>query len=301
MTKRPILFSLLALALLGLFLSACGGQAQPTHTPTHTPRPPVATPAATPSAVADAWQRVQSSGRMVVGVSADYPPFEFYDTNFQLDGFDIALMKAIGEKLGVDVEFNDFAFDGLFGALHLGQADAAISAISETQERREQVDFSDVYLISHGVALGSDPNIQPAIEAVEDLRGLRVAVEGGTVFESWAESELVETGLLTEADLHVYTDVEQGVKDVQRGLVDVVLLDLQPAQAFAKEGGVKIVGEDVTVQRFAIALPKGQDALRRAVNKALGELQGENFIFSLAEQYLDAKPEDIVAGPTPAP
>ncbi len=87
----------------------------------------------------------------------------------------------------------------------------------------------------------------------------------------------------------MYTDVEQGIKDVQRGLVDVVLLDLQPAQAFEKQGGVKIVGEDVTVQRFAIALPKGQDALRRAVNKALAELQGQNLIFTLAEQYLDAQ------------
>ena len=238
---------------------------------------------------------------MAVAVSADYPPFEFYDENFKLDGFDIALMKAIGEKLGVEVEFNDFAFDGLLGALQLGQADVAISAISETQERREQVDFSDVYFISHGVALGSDQAQLPAIESVEDLRGLRVAVEGGTIFELWADSTLVEPGILQEADLHVYTDVDQAVKDVQRGLVDVVLLDLQPAQAFEKQGGVKIVGEDVTVQRFAIALPKGQDALRRAVNKALAELQGQNLIFSLAEQYLDAKPEDIVAVPTPTP
>ncbi len=83
----------------------------------------------------------------MVGTSADYPPFAFYDDKFQLDGFDIALMKAIGEKLGVEVEFNDFAFDGLGNALQLGQIDAAIAAISVTPERQELVDFSDVYYV----------------------------------------------------------------------------------------------------------------------------------------------------------
>ncbi len=200
-------------------------------------------------------------------------------------------MKAIGEQLGVEVEFNDFAFDGLFGAMQLGQADVAISAISITDERREQVDFSDVYFISQGVALGSDQANQPVIEAASDLQGLRVGVEGGTVYEAWADSELVEQGLLDEADLHVYSDIEMAVRDVKRGLIDVALMDLQPAQVFEQEGGVKILAEDVTVQRFAIAIPKGQNALRRAVNQALSQLQGEKLIFSLAEQYLGVEPE----------
>lgn len=233
---------LLALGLLAMLLAACTNP-QPTPTPTATPAAAVTTPAPAVPDHTDAWQRIQSAGRIVVGVSADYPPFESYDANFQLDGFDIALMKAIGEKLGVEVEFNDFAFDGLFGALQIGQADAAISAISETPERRELVDFSDVYFISHGVALGSDQANLPVIASVEDLRGLRVAVEGGTIFESWARDELLAPGIVTEADLHVYTDVEKAVKDVQRGLVDVVLLDLQPALAFTQQGGVKIVAE----------------------------------------------------------
>ena len=71
--------------------------------------------------VQDVWANVQQAGKIVVGTSADYPPFAFYNNKFQIDGFDIALMNAIGEKLGVKVEFNDFAFDGFGGALQLGQ------------------------------------------------------------------------------------------------------------------------------------------------------------------------------------
>ena len=301
--RRHNVWWLMALAMLIFVLAGCGGQAQTTPPPTHTPSPAAAAATATPAAPAstDAWQRIRSAGRMVVGVSADYAPFEFYDANFQLDGFDIALMKALGQKLGVEVEFNDFAFDGLLDALQTGQADIAISAIAATEERRARVDFSDVYFISHGVALANAVAPQNSIASPEDLRGLRVAVEGGTVFESWAESNLVEPGIIPQADLHVYSDVEQAVKDVQRGLVDVVLLDLQPAQVFVQQGGVKIVGEDVALERFAIALPKGQDGLRRAVNQALQQAQSENLIFTLAEQYLDAQPQDIVAVPTPTP
>ena len=183
----------------------------------------------------------------------------------------------------------------------MGQADVAISAIAATEERRELVDFSDVYFISHGVALADAQAPFDALANLEALAGQRIAVEGGTVFESWAESNLVQPGIVTEADLHVYGDVEQAVRDLQRSLVDVVLLDLQPAEAFVQQGGVKIVGEDVALERFAIALPKGQDALRRVVNKTLSELQGENLIFTLAEQYLGVQPDEVVAVPTPTP
>lgn len=301
MKCKAVAVNLALFALLSLLLAACGGSAQPTPTTTPTALPAASTPVATASPPVAAWDRIRSAGRMVVGVSADYPPFESYDANFQLDGFDIALMKAIGQKLGVEVEFNDFAFDGLLDSVQLGQADLAISAIAATEERRERVDFSDVYFISHGVALANAVAPFDTLASLEDLRGQRVAVEGGTVFQSWAESNLVEPGIVPEADLHVYGDVQQAVRDVQRGLVDVVLLDLQPAQAFMQRGGVKIVGQDVALERFAIALPKGQDGLRRAVNNALAELQGENLILTLAGQYLDAQPQEIVAVPTPTP
>ena len=66
----------------------------------------------TPAPAGD-WDRIQQAGKLVIGTAADYPPFEFYNSDFELDGFDIALAKALGEELGVEVEFNDYAFDGL--------------------------------------------------------------------------------------------------------------------------------------------------------------------------------------------
>ena len=95
----------------------------------------------------DDWARVQAAGKLVVGTSADYPPFEFYNSNYELDGFDIALIREIADRLGVEVEFKDFAFGGLLDALRLGQVDVAISAISVTPDRQQIVDFTNLYYV----------------------------------------------------------------------------------------------------------------------------------------------------------
>jgi len=109
--------------------------------------------AATPAPAAGAasqgdWEKIKAAGKMVVGTSADYPPFEYYDSNFKLDGFDIALMQELGKQLGVKVQFRDMAFDGLSDALQLGQIDVAMAAMSVTPDREAIVDFSDVYYVA---------------------------------------------------------------------------------------------------------------------------------------------------------
>jgi hypothetical protein len=121
------------------------------------------------------------------------------------------------------------------------------------------------------------------------------------VYESFADQELVETGLLPEDNLHAYTDIEQAVRDLQRGRVDAVLLDRQPALAFEAQGGVRNIGEGLHEQNFAIAAAKGQEPLRRVINQALSQLDSEGVIDDLAEQYLKIKPDDNLPLPTPEP
>jgi polar amino acid transport system substrate-binding protein len=85
---------------------------------------------------------------MVIGTSADYPPFEYRAPSFTIDGFDAALMREIARRLGVSVELHDYAFDGLLDGVQLGQIDGAIAAISVTDERSQQVDFSRTYRLT---------------------------------------------------------------------------------------------------------------------------------------------------------
>ncbi len=106
--SRVLLYSILGV-LVVLLLIVVGFRACQSFTTQPTPPP-------APSGD-DSWQTVKDSGVWMVGTSSGYPPFEYFTENHNLDGFDIALAYEIGKKLGVQVNIQDFAFDGLQGAL----------------------------------------------------------------------------------------------------------------------------------------------------------------------------------------
>ncbi len=254
----------------------------------------------TPTPTADGgWTRIQAAGKMVVGTSGDYAPFESYDSDFELDGFDIALMDAIAEKLGVKVEYKDFVFDGLIDAVRLNQVDAAIAALSVTPERQAVVDFSNVYYVGQDGILAREDSIISSIEAASDVATRKLGVERGSVYESWAQANLVDTGLLPVNRLFSYQKAGDAVRDLKENRVDLVMLDLLPAEMFVEEGGVKVVGQGLNQQRLAIALPKGSGALQSEINSALTELQNEGSLADLTKQYLHAEPGPPTPTPTP--
>ena len=139
------------------------------------------------------------------------------------------------------------------------------------------------------------------ITRVEDVAGKRIGVQKGTVYEDWLQTKLVEPGLVSATQIFLYGDAEQAVKDLQRGRIDLFLLDKQPAETFVEQGGVKIVAQDLNPQKFAIAVPSGSDSLRRVLNQALAELQSDGAVADLLQQYLNIDAEDIIPVPTPAP
>lgn len=289
--KRPIWFALLLLPLL--LLAACGGRVEPTLEPTATPAPVAPAP--------DDWASIQAAGKIIVGTSADYPPFESYDENFKLTGFDIALMEAIGQQLNLPVEFKDYAFDGLGNALRRERIDAAIAAISITPEREELVDFSNVYYVSEDAFLTRTDFDPGQITRLSDVSRLRVGVQKNSIYQSWVQEELVDTGLLPERSLQVYTDIDGAVNDLMRDRIQVVIMDLPVAEDYVATQPVKIAAQGLNRQIFAIAMRPDQDALRAEINRALATLQDNGTVAQLIQTYLGIKAEDIVPVPTPIP
>jgi ABC-type amino acid transport substrate-binding protein len=261
-------------------------------------RPPAANAT---SPVDPAWARIQTSGRIVVGVAAGYPPFEYYNSSYQLDGFDIALMRDIGQKLGVRVEFQDLVFEFLGPALEIQQVDATISAISVTPERLARADFSNTYYVSkEGILANANSPIQ-TITSPDQLAQQRVGVESGSVYEQWVRTNLVDTGKMAADKLLAYPRADTAVSDLRNGRVDLVVLDYYPAVRFAEAGGVKVVGQGISQQLYAIAMKKGSPTLQAKINQALVELQNEGRIAQLSQIYLGAQPPPPEATPTPLP
>ena len=97
-------------------------------------------------ALADGVDGPMQKAKIKVAISADFPPFEYYDENEELYGFDIDLMNYIGDRIGFDIEFVNMSFDQLFSAVMGGDVDCAISAIAVTEERNNVIDYTIPYL-----------------------------------------------------------------------------------------------------------------------------------------------------------
>ena len=250
----------------------------------------------------DPWERIQATGKMVVGTSADYPPFAYYDDAFQLTGFDVALMREIGQQWGVQVEFRDMSFEGLNGAIQLGQIDSAIAAISRNSAREQVVDFSNVYYVSTDATIANQNSTIATITNVTEMAGYRVGVQRGTVYERWLQTALVDTGLMPESNLHTYQLADQIVKDVGDGRIDLGVMDLLPAEtAVSTIGSIKIVGSGLNQELYAIAMLKGAATLQVELNKALTQLSNSGRLNQLITQYLGVPPDEILPTPTPNP
>ena len=304
MKPNRALIVLTLLLALATILSACAPAPTPapTQAPVSTEAPRPTRPPETTVPPPDLWAQIQRSGVLRVGTSADYPPFEYYDARYQLDGFDIGLIRAIGRDLGLKVEIKDYAFDGLYNALQLGSIDAAIAAITVTPDRQQYVDFSNDYYAGKGAALAAADSKLSTITDMAKLASLVVGVQTGSVYESTVQKELVATGLMPAKNVQSYPDIGQAVNDLKRNRLDVVLLDLQPAQSYANEGGVKIVGEGLKPQSYAIAIPKGAESLRRVLNQAISAIIASGEYDRLAALHLGLKPDDLEPlPPTPAP
>jgi ABC-type amino acid transport substrate-binding protein len=245
------------------------------------------------------WEEIQAEGMIVVGTAANYPPFEYYDENFKIDGLDIAIIQEIGQRLGLDVELRDMAFDGLANALQVNQIDLAISAISVTRERAQFVDFSNVYYVSSDALLANAESPIDRISTIQELSGLQLGVESGTVYENWARTDLVEAGIIPASQVHEYQRIDDAVGDLAEGRIDLVALDLQPAQLAEEQTDVKVVAEGITPQQFAIAVPKGATNLLAEINRTLLEMQNDGTVRSLIREYIGLQDEAIPPLPEP--
>jgi polar amino acid transport system substrate-binding protein len=249
----------------------------------------------------NSWDRVRAAGRLVVGASLDYPPFAYRNERFQPDGFDVALIREIANRLGVETEITDMAFDSLFDAVNAGQVDVAIAAITVTPERDQEVDFSNIYWVGEEGILARNESSITAIATLSDMAGHRVGVQRGSVYETWLQRDLVNAGLTQPGNLFVYETVDAAVRDLREQRLDLVVLDRRVAEANVVQGNVRLVGSGLNPQRYAIAVRNGADALRTRINEALTQMQNDARFGQLVQQYLNVGAGGIITPPAPVP
>ena len=229
-------------------------------------------------------------GELIMGTNAAFPPFEFVTTNGlvdEFDGIDVAIAKKIADDNGMTLKISDQEFDGLISAVSTGKVDMVVAGMTATDERRQNVDFSDTYYVASQVIVvpeGSD------IASAEDLKNdKKVGVVLGYT------GDLIVTDDLQLDDANV-TRANRGidiVQDVKNGKLDAVVIDSATGKALAAANGLQVVedAEAFETEEYAIAVKKGNTELLDKINATLAEMKASGEIDALAVRY-DGAGED---------
>ncbi|WP_448532394.1 basic amino acid ABC transporter substrate-binding protein [Pseudothermotoga sp.] len=218
---------------------------------------------------------------VIVGTSADFPPFEYIE-NGQFVGFDMDLMREIAKIAGFELKFVDMSFDSLIPALRVGQIDVAAAAMTITEERKKVVDFSMPYWTAdQSIIVKADSDLTITV-----LFGkYRIGVQTGTTGDLWCTENLVQKGLLPERNLKRYDTFILALSDLLNGNIDAIVLDSPVANRFAATKPVKVVGIIVTGEQYGIAVRKGNKELLDKINQALKTLIETGKINELIDKY----------------
>jgi polar amino acid transport system substrate-binding protein len=225
------------------------------------------------------------SDKLVMGTNAAFPPFEYTTSQGlvgEFDGIDVAIAKQIADDMGKELEVEDMEFDGLVAAVSSGKVDMVIAGMTMTEERQQNVDFSDPYFVASQVMVVAPDNED--ITKAEDLKNDKTV---GVVLGYTGD------GIVTD-DLEIAEDkitrANRGldiVQDVKNGKLDAVVIDSATGRALAEKNGLKVI-EDPDVfetEEYAIAVKKGNTELLDQINSTLAQMQADGTIDELAVQY----------------
>jgi len=194
-------------------------------------------------------------GKIRIATDAAFPPMEFVDESKEIVGFDIDMMNAIAEAQGLEIEYKNTAWDGIFAGLDTGDYDAVLSAVTIRPDRQELYDFSDPYVnAGQAVVVRADEEV---IQGGDDLVNRVVGAQIGTT-GAFAVQDI------EGATLKEYDSIDLALMDLVNGNVEAVVVDTPVAADFALaseqfSGQLKIVGEPLTEEYYGVLVRKGEN------------------------------------------
>lgn len=266
------LSALLLIFVLIFALSACSSTSSPkaTDAPTDVPAEDDST---------------ASAGKLVIGTSADFPPYEYYDGD-QIVGVEVEMMEAVAQKLGMEFELVDMSFDSIIAAVTSGKVDIGMSGFTVTEERKLSVDFSISYIKAKQsviVPVGS------AITTVDDLytegATYAVGVQNSTTGDLYITADVEDKGLKLDIQRFVkYPDIIAALK---AGKLECAILDDQVAKAFVAENEDLVMLDTAYADEdYALCFNKDNTELLDKVNAALEEMIADGSMQAIIDKYI---------------
>ncbi len=228
--------------------------------------------------------------KYTVAFEATFAPFEFRDGKTgEFTGFDIELIKAIGEVEGFDVELNEMGFDGIVASVQTGNIDIGASGLSINEKRLKEVDFSTPYYQAGlGIVVRANEN---KINSVEDLKGKKIAVQIGTTGAEYAKT-------IEGAKVTAFDQVTDALMEVKNGGADALVNDYPVNLYYVNKSkqDYKMVGEKLESEYYGIAIRKGNTELLEKINNGLDKLKENGEYAKLYKKWIGVEPPEFLPG-----
>ena len=231
-------------------------------------------------------KKLNTEGKLIMATNAEFEPYEFKDGN-AIVGIDAEIAAALADKLGLELVIEDVAFDSIITGVQSGKYDMGMAGMTVTESRKKSVSFTDTY------ATGVQVIIVPEGSDITDADILcsgdyKVGVQQGTTGDIYM-SDTPENGGVGEDMVTRYKSGNEAVLDLQKGGVDAVVIDNEPAKALvAANEGLKILETPFTEEDYAICVRLDNEELRDEINQALKELKEDGTIDAIVAKYIHA-------------
>ena len=219
-----------------------------------------------------------SAKKIIMCTNAEFPPYEYKD-GAEFKGIDIEIIDAVGKKLGYKVEIMDIAFDAEIPAVMSGKADFAMSGMTVTEDRLENVDFTHTYQTAvQAVVVPANSSIA----SIDDMYGKKIGVQQGTTGDIYCTDDF------GDAAMERYPKILDGLQAMKSGKIDACVIDDQVAKTMvaADAGSFKILDTAYAEEEYAIAVKKGNTELLDKLNSAIDEMKASGEISNIIGKYI---------------
>ena len=227
------------------------------------------------------------NGTLTLCTNVAFPPYEFYGDDGEATGIDIEIAKAIGAKLGYDIEIVDIEFAQCIPGVQSGKYDFAAAGMTVTEERKEMVQFTDTYATGIQVVIVPEDSTVESIDDIIAANGtVKIGVQMATTGDLYTTWDYEDEG---KGTVERYATGAAAVQALLAGKVDCVVIDNEPAKNFvAQNEGLKILETAYTTEDYAMAFAK-DSAIYADFNAALAELIADGTVQGIIDQFIPAE------------
>ena len=229
----------------------------------------------------DLLDTVKASGVLKVGMEGTYPPFGYRNAQGQLDGFDVAVARAVAEKMGLKAQFVTTEWSGIIAGLQAGKFDVIVNQVSMTPARKQALDFTQPYVYS-AVQVLQRSNDKREFASLETLKGKSVGVTLGSNYADLAKT-------VPGIQVQTYPGTSENLRDLAAGRIDAALNDRLMLPYLIKNANLPLrTGALLAGTKLEMGIPfrKGNPKFAKAIDDALNALQQDGTLRKLSVQWL---------------